>query len=66
MNKEKAEEKFTEMIIKKGGIKQHCVTYDRGHYYWCFWLSSGEQLFWTNLSKENQIKLGIKESVENE
>ena len=46
------------------GVENWCETYERGNYYYCFWLKNGEQRYWTNMSEEHleEIKGNIMEN----
>ena len=58
MKKAEAEAIFVEQLLKSG-IEWYCVSYHRGHYYWCFQTPT-RQRYWTNLSKTSCQKLKIK------
>lgn len=53
------EEKFVNMLLEIG-IKTKCESTEGRNTYYCFWLKNGDQRYWTNLSKENRIKLGFE------
>lgn len=59
-SKKECEAIFVDEILKEG-FKWYAVTYERGHYYWCFQLSTCQR-FWTNLSKASCHKLGIDDT----
>ena len=58
MKKEHAEKLFVENLIKIGIEKYWCME-EKGRFYWKFCLKNGQYRYWTNLSQENQLKLGI-------
>ena len=62
MKKNKAyyEQKFMDEIMSVG-VKSVAEMYERGHYYYCFFLIDGSQHYWTNMSKSNLET--IRESI---
>lgn len=65
MSKNKAyyEDLFVKHLLEVG-VENWCETYERGNYYYCFWLKNGEQRYWTNMSEEHleEIKENIMEN----
>lgn len=58
-DKKEAEKEFVEKILAVG-IERYYEMDERGKTHYCFDLKNGTQRFWTDLSEENRIKLGIK------
>ena len=60
LSKRECEEIFVKELLAEG-FEWYAVTYERGHYYWCFQLKSCQR-YWTNLSKDSCRKLGISDA----
>lgn len=58
-NKKYYEDLFVKHLLEVG-VKNWCESYERGNYYYCFWLMNSEIRYWTNMSEEH-----IKQIEEN-
>jgi hypothetical protein len=59
MNKATAEKMFVEEILRAGGIDNHAETDEGRKTYYEFRLKNGTRRYWTNMSDESLVKLGV-------
>ena len=61
MKKAEAEKLFVKELLQAGGVELCYRMCEYGNWYYCFDLKDGTRRYWTNMSKENLSKLGVKE-----
>lgn len=58
MTKAEAERKWREELLRTGVESSYCM-YDRGRFYWCFFMKDGTQRHWTDPTYETLVMLGV-------